>query len=329
MLTSSKQYSLDYIKNIIFNDDSIMSFKLPQDVIDIINNIASEVGSPQYVKTPVFTKVVPAKPEFTRKKKKNNNNKNNENSEDWKQMLDKSKVKNPEDTNTDLNSIRSILNKLTDTNYEKYSTKIKDVFKNLGDAEYAEKVSDVFFDIISSNNFYSHIYAKMYSELLNDTTINTVIIEQIKDTLINKINLFVLSFDNIGLVDSTEDYNGFCELNKENERRKSLAKFIMNLSTFNVIENIIITDIVKTLVVKISEHIVMENSRHIVDELIENIHILYSSIENTDLYDTKHDELYGLTIKGFIEKMSKSSFNEYPSLSNKAIFKCMDIIEIK
>ena len=287
MLTSSKQYSLDYIKNIIFNDDSIMSFKLPQDVIDIINNIANEVGSPQYVKTPIFTKVVTSKPEFTRKKKKNN--KNNENSEDWKQMLDKSKVTNNEDTNTDINSIRGILNKLTDANYEKYSSKIKDVFRNLDDTEYAEKISDVFFDIISSNNFYSHIYAKMYSELLNDITINTVIIEQIKDTLINKINLFVLSFDNIGLVDSSEDYNAFCELNKENERRKSLAKFIMNLSSFNVIENIIITDIVKTLVVKISELILMENNRHIVDELIENIHILYSSIENTELYDTKHD----------------------------------------
>ena len=53
MTTKTMKYTLDNIITILFNG---FEYKLPDETLDKISEIALQVGSPDYVKTPVFQK---------------------------------------------------------------------------------------------------------------------------------------------------------------------------------------------------------------------------------------------------------------------------------
>jgi hypothetical protein len=69
-----------------------------------------------------------------------------------------------------------------------------------------------------------------------------------------------------------------------------------------------------------------------VDELTENIAILF----NKDIIDEVEDEsdepeefyINGQSIIESVNSLAKSKAKDYPSLSNKAIFKFMDLVEM-
>ena len=87
-----------------------------------------------------------------------------------------------------------------------------------------------------------------------------------------------------------------------------------------------IVQLLKTLLVQVSEFIIVPDKKNEVDELIENVALLYKS----DLFDcnSKDENLLidGLTITEFITKIARSKVQKDMSLSNKTIFKCMDLI---
>jgi hypothetical protein len=73
-----------------------------------------------------------------------------------------------------------------------------------------------------------------------------------------------------------------------------------------------------------------DDKKNEVDELTENIAILY----HKDIYNS-NDKLYidelkinGITILETITLLAKSKSKDYKSLSNKAIFKFMDLIDM-
>ena len=57
-MAQTLKYTLDDFKNIRFNG---FDFVLPEDTITLISNLSLEVGSPTYVKTPIFQKRDPTK----------------------------------------------------------------------------------------------------------------------------------------------------------------------------------------------------------------------------------------------------------------------------
>ena len=69
-----------------------------------------------------------------------------------------------------------------------------------------------------------------------------------------------------------------------------------------------------------------ENRKNEVDEITENIALLYSY--NKQLYDTCEDKFDGMLFGEMIEKLAHCKAKTYPSLSNKAIFKFMDLVEM-
>ena len=133
-------------------------------------------------------------------------------------------------------------------------------------------------------------------------------------------------FNNIEYVDSKENYERFCEINKINEKRKSLAAFYLNLMNCGVISKHEILEITRNLLSKVYEFIPIENKKNEVEELTETVAILYRK----DLYDEEPDyELIdGLTISQVIHKIANSKVKDYKSLSNKALFKFMDLIDM-
>ena len=87
-----------------------------------------------------------------------------------------------------------------------------------------------------------------------------------------------------------------------------------------------ILEITRNLLSKVYEFIPIENKKNEVEELTETVAILYRK----DLYDEEPDyELIdGLTISQVIHKIANSKVKDYKSLSNKALFKFMDLIDM-
>jgi hypothetical protein len=322
------KYTLENFSNILFNGFEI---KLPDETLNIISDIAQHVGSPSYIKTPVFHKreVIPGKNnqqtngDGAYKKKRRNKNNENINDEDWETIrnFQATKIEQKVGIDSKIVIIRSLINKITDKTYVELSNKIIETLDELIQDETCEeemmKVSNSIFDIASNNRFYSKIYADLYSNLIHRYEIIKIVFEK-------SFNTFLELFQNIEHANPEEDYNKFIKINAENEKRKSLSSFFVNLMLNGIITKEKIIEITSDLMLEVLKLIKEENKKSIVDEMTENISLLY----NKDLFDiekvTINDELF----TDIINRLSLCKVKTYPSLSNKSIFKYMDLNEM-
>ena len=165
------------------------------------------------------------------------------------------------------------------------------------------------------------MYADLFSYLITRFEIMKVIFEE-------NLENFTTLFNSIEYVDASENYDKFCEINKVNEKRKSLATFYVNLMNNGIITPTKIKNITRTLISQIYEFISIDNKKNQVDELTENVFILYRK----ELYEEDEAEDYelinGLTIMDIIQQIAHSKVKDYKSLTNKTLFKFMDMIEM-
>ena len=217
-----------------------------------------------------------------------------------------------------IDTIRSFLNKMTDKNYIDIRNKVIDVIDTIAsENEDMSLVSITIFDIASTNRFFSKIYADLYSDLMTKYDVMRTIFE-------DSLSKFIGLFNNIEYVDSIADYDKFCKINKDNEKRKALSAFFVNLMINKIISKEEIVGITRNLLNQICTYIVVDNKKNEVDELTENVAILY----DRDLYDGVAYELIdGLSINETIVKLSKCKLKDYKSLTNKSIFKFMDLVD--
>jgi hypothetical protein len=200
------------------------------------------------------------------------------------------------DFDLEIENIRLQLNKLTDKNYVDILNKIFDsinkLITNNTSSEEMSKLSTIIFELATNNRFYSKIYADLYSELITKY-------KEIKDTFEKNFNSFTELFANIEYIDANVNYDKFCENNKKNEKRRSLAAFYVNLMTNNVISKVQLMTITRDLLAQIYEFISIENKKNEVDELTETISILYKKEiyedDEGDDYDS-YDKNQGLDI---------------------------------
>jgi hypothetical protein len=330
MATKILKYTLDDINGIIFNG---FDYTLSEETLEIISNLALQVGSPDYVKTPVFKKREnPMKTEtmvkdLNKKRKKNNKNLEIVNDEDWESIrtLQNAKAEEKSGINAQIDTIRVYLNKMSDKNYIDMRNKIIEIIdKFMCENVTSEDMlhfSSTIFDIASTNRFYSKIYADLYSELLTKY-------EMMKDVFKQNFNNFIDLFNNIEYVDPIVNYDKFCEINKINERRKSLSTFYVNLMNNGIITKTQIMIITRKLLSQINTFISMEDKKNEVDELTETISILYSKEMYEDDEGDAYDLINGYTISEIIEKIANSKVKDYKSLTNKSLFKFMDLIDM-
>ena len=324
------KYTLKDFVNITFDG---FDYKLPDETIHLISNLSLQVGSPSYVKTPVFQKRdINAKPEFSKepnsayKKKKNNKNMEVINDDDWEALrsFQTTKIEQKNGVEAQVDVIRSYLNKMTDKNYLDNKNKIVEIIeviiKDNNNLEEISSVGTTIFDIASTNRFYSKIYADLYSDLINKYDVMREVFEE-------SFNKYMELFDTIEYVDSIVDYDKFCKINKENEKRKALSAFFVNLMINNIITKDKIIQLLKNLLIQIQQFIGEENKKNEVDEITENVAILFKR----ELFlesDYINEKIDNLNIIEVIEKLASSKSKSYLSLTNKAIFKFMDMIEM-
>jgi len=338
MSVNIRKYTLGDFNSITFNG---FKFDFPEDALQTISEIALEVGSPNYVKTPIFqkraqnTKNDMLSKEYDQNKvitdKENHKKRRNKtieifNEDDWESIrtFQTTKIEQKIGLDAQIDLLRSNLNKMTDKNYFDIKNKIIDIIENITkenlESDDMTKVGTIIFEIASTNRFYSKMYADLYTELINKFDIMKTIFQ-------NNFNNFINLFDTIEYVEPTVDYTKFCKINKENEKRKALASFFINLMNNNIISKNKIIIILRNLMNKLYTYINQDNKKNEVDELTENIAILYKK-EILLTSNIDYELIDNMTIPELIEKFAHSKSKNYLSLSNKSIFKFMDLIDM-
>lgn len=221
-----------------------------------------------------------------------------------------------------INDIRIILNKISSTNYEKQRDlilqHIRGFFTEESDdkEENVRKIAQAIFDIASSNKFYSELYAKLYKELIAEFAIF--------DTL---ITTFIANFNStiatIQYVDPDENYDEFCRINKDNDKRKATAAFIIHLMKQGIVSMDSILGIVQVFLDTILAFIKETDKGKVVEEVTENLFIMITTCKT----QLKEQPLWSTDIYPHIQRLSNASIKaDNPSISNRVIFKFMDLV---
>ena len=347
-ILSNYTYTLDEINNILFQG---FDYKIPEATMEHISILSMQVGAPDYVKTPVFQKREnPMKteshntginsnnghsfsPTGSREQNLYGNNRRrgnrtvNVNDDDWNAIRTFQATKmdlNKTGSDAEFDMIRTLTNKLSDKNYCEIRDKIIELVNKINVSNTETDLSEIsanIFDIASSNRYYSKLYADLYADLSDK-------FEFIKSACDENFTRFTELFNNIEYVDSNENYDKFCEINKINEKRKSLAAFYLNLMIRGVITEYKIVEITHNLLSKIHEYISIDNKKNEVDELTETISILYkNSLFQGKNASSSYEKIDGLSIYEVVKKIAGSDIKTYKSLTNKSLFKFMDLME--
>jgi hypothetical protein len=313
-------YTLQDFNTIIFNG---FNFTLGDEIIQKINELASQVGSPTYIKTPVFQKKDRSAEPPSNSKRRRDVKYNNYPSTDHDKIFNATKIVHKSGVEGNIDLIRSYLNKLTDRNFTDMKSNIinlldKLIQENIITQNELMQISSYLFEFASTNRYFSKLYADLYTELVNKY-------ECMKQTLDDSFNSFLKLFIDIEYVDPDVNYDEFCRINKINEKRKSLSMFFINLCANNMLPNDKLVELTYSMILRVMEFIPMADKKAHVDEYTENIAILF----NKEAYANVTDRLIdGKTITETIQMLATIKPKTYPSLSSKCVFKYMDILEM-
>lgn len=294
-------------------EDNFNINELSQTTIKIVNDLAKKVGAPNYSKTPVFKKKITKKYHV--------------NKDDWQQIRNFKTTqlkKNQDGIEAQIDSVRINLNKLTNNNYSVITNEIFNFINNIIDKEEDnEKVYGILMRLGSSifevgclNVFWSKLYAKLFHDLIKEFTIMEKIC---KDNLEN----FSKIFDKINCVElNNSNYNEFCSCNKNNENRRGMSSFMVNLMLNDVVNVDYIFNVIKNLLDKINDSSEDVDKINVNEEITENLFILITSGKDKLKDNKKEWEGIVRTIEFYTENSNIGG-----GISKKIQFKCLDIID--
>jgi hypothetical protein len=337
------QYSLSDFERIIYNG---FEYTVHPDVVALVSKLADQVGAPTYVKTPVFPKnkasVSLSNPASSTSASgssffSNSNSSGSEKQrstgsrrvdsqqitdEDWESIraFQATEVTRSQGIETIINTIRSCLNRITTDNYTEMRdailSEIATLISSSANEESMLKIGTSIFNTASSNQFYSQTYATLFKDLLEKHDFFKPIFEEsMKD--------YIKLFQRIEYIDPKKDYDKFCENNKSNDKRKAMSLFIVNLMKEGIVPASQVVELVIDLQRMLNDNLKLAGKTNELDEISENIYII---IKNG------HTELTGMdewvNILNNITFISLLKIKSYPSITNKTIFKHVDILEL-
>lgn len=288
-------YSLETIKSILFSG---ISYELSENTRQIINQLSNEFNN---ITTKSFTQI-----------KKNKNIKSPPTHHHPQPVIISPTMPNTQ-------KIRSYLNKISDKNYDIIKGQIID-FINEVDKQEMETIINVFFDIATTNRFFTKLYASLYNELYKlYPSINTI--------LKIKLDEFIHSVENIESGDPEINYEKFVRINEINEKRKVVASFFYYLMEENIISIEEIIQIIQQLLTLVWSYLHLDDKKKYIEEILDIIDILYNKklLHLSTLYNKEFIE--GKNIETIIFDISKCVVRETAGLTNKSFFKVLDITE--
>lgn len=310
-------YNLNYFENVEWSNKN--TIVLPQKTIDLINLLSEHVGSPDYIKTPIFTHNI--KSNNTKKKHTYDNNLK---TEDWESIRNFKKTeicKNEVGIKKDIDAIRLLINKLTEKTYDKLSLNILELIdhilnEQIYDDDSLNTIGHAVFNMASNNKFNSQVYAKLCNLLINRYSFITPILN-------NSVNEFMKLFECMEFVSPENNYDKFCEINLLNDKRRSMSLFLCNLYHNNVIPLSIIVNYIKMFQNTITSYIHDHTRKMEIEELSENLFILITNIEFSVL--NQLDDWSNIYNNLCVIK--NADLLVMTGISHKTKFKHMDIID--
>jgi hypothetical protein len=330
---STKYYNIDFFNKIVANG---FQFDLSSDIYNIIkeldNNateyIATLPQSTESIKKNIPKTDIRSGDRFNEKRRNIKQfQKDIPESEDWKNVrtvFKATKIEVKEGTEKQISEIRAALNKLSNKNIDTQKTVIiqlihQTITESKEKDEDLNKIAQTIFDIASSNKFYSEIYAELYKELISEFSVFT-------DRLENLIENYKESLNNICAVDPNVDYDGYCKYTKTNDLRKAMITFIVNLTKVNVINNEVVLNLILYLFEIVVNKAQEPSKTNEVEEITENIFILIThSSDLLNTFEIWKDQIVPKVHE--LSKIRKTDPTRYISMSNRAGFKYMDMVD--
>lgn len=174
-------------------------------------------------------------------------------------------------------------------------------------------------DVVSVDTFFSTIYSKLYKEWTSTYP------EVFQEILLNYIADFNIKIDDeFHYVDSNSDYDGYCKYIKNNDKRKAFSLFIVNLIKLGVVSKDIICMILNHFLDKSIEYVDTANKLNEVEEMSDNIYIIVLNIHTTICSSSEWND----DILPKITQISQMKMKQHVSISNRVLFKYMDIVDI-
>jgi hypothetical protein len=300
-------YSIDYINKRIHHG---LEYSLPSEIIHNLQRLQAELKIQPVAGT--FVKRTFATTATTTRVKKPPRNR-----EDLSWTTPKETFKathfvsqNKSLSDTYLSDIRVFLNKISEKTFDKLKENIIDIYSKV-EPENKLFVAEQIFDIASSNVFLSTMNAKLYGDLINvDDTFGKVL-----ETRCQEYWKEFTEVENLSHPENT----------KEIDRRLSMTKFLVCLYLHDTLLSL------ENFMEKLSEWAerVMiwgqEPGRtSAVEELTEHLfwHLQQSYMRLSEQFPDKWDQMYEI-----ISELSEKTVKDWPSLSNRAIFKYRDLMD--
>ena len=263
---------------------------------------------------------------------------------EWETILSfqKTELKKKEGIELGIDNIRSYLNKLTD---KTYTTMLANILKEISDlfAASTDDTSDEhntvavlnrvalsIFNTASSNAFYSEIYARLFRDLMAQETASTATAGPyavFRELFERNLASFMSLFEAIEYCDPKKNYDKFCDINKANEKRKAMSLFIVNLMKNGIVEKTQVIALMRQIQELMYSNIRQEGKTNEVDELTENLYIM---VKHSHAFLATADAEVAESFKARVEQIteiSKLKLKSKPSITNKTIFRHLDMLD--
>jgi len=314
VLDDDSEYESDIMSDVEDNERQVYNFdliiarkgetRLPQQTLRMLNKLDRIISSDKFIKLPVFKKKELTK----RDNKKDNKSINSVNS--FKPVVKRHVIQKKTELDKLINRFRLSLNKITDDTYldmrDDMFDCLDDMMKDYNE-DYLKRVVSYIFETASCNRFYVDTYAKIYGEIYDNY-------EKLREMFIMCVNDIEI-LKSVRTADSEKNYDLFCEINLENEKRRSLMTFILKLCENGYIKNDFICDITNNLIHVFKTNVDVEGTSLICEEVSE---LLFIIVDNCSF------KLPG-NILNDLDDMTEMNPKKHVSLTNKSVFKLMDI----
>ena len=316
-MTCVTTFNLDNIYDIMCNETPYL---FDSEYYKLVNDIDNKVK-------PLFVEKQDRKHDNHHRSKRTVSSHKDDNA-NWQQIRNSFKPttidKSTEGVEKSIRDIRVCVNKMSANNYDSQRDIIMDLLeKCLEDEESKEenlkKIAGFIFSVASNNRFFVELYVSLYKELMNKYDI-------FQDLLQEYLNSYVNSIKTLKYVDPNVNYEEYCMYNKQNDMRKANAIFIVFLVKLDALPIMRALTIITSFQELSNEYIDQDGKTNEVEEIAE---ILYIFLKEGKYAFTgyKGEWIWKFVIVPNVEKITKLKKGEKSSLTQRAIFKYMDIME--
>lgn len=258
--------------------------------------------------------------------RKGGNNYNHQANEEWNAMKSVQPPMAKEGFEKSINDVRGALNKITNKNYEIQRDIIMEnihkcihVVENEVPSKPIADIGQFIFDIASTNKFYGSVYADLYTELVKKFE---MVFSQILHTFVDSFQQHTMQ--DIQYIDSTVNYDAYCDYTKMNDKRRATASFLVMLMIRDVLPQSTILEMIAYFQRTTLVYVDMENRINEMDEITE----LFSLFITLGKEKLQNSTEWNEQIVPHIHSISTYKVKEHISLSSRSLFKYKDLLKL-